>query len=329
MGIQRRALVIGIDNYDSCGELRCAVRDAERLSALFERNEDGSINYHVRTFLGKTSGPRITRAFLREKLTELFDGFDGDILFYFSGHGAQTPWGGYLVTQDGTDAELGVSMEDLLILANRSRARDVVLILDCCHSGDLGNPPIIQSLNYPVALLREGVTILAASRPNEIAYETNGYGMFSDALAEGLEGGASDYFGNVNAASLFLYTERLFDAWDQCPLYKSHTARVPTIRLCTPPVHPDVLRSLRNYFSTADGMLQLDPEHESEASSGEDNPERARKRADAKIFKQLRDARLVESVTGRDFFWTAMNSESLRMTNLGRYFWRLLQRGKL
>ena len=40
---QRRALVVGIDHYDTFPDLRCAVRDAQRLANLFARNDDGSI----------------------------------------------------------------------------------------------------------------------------------------------------------------------------------------------------------------------------------------------------------------------------------------------
>src|SRR5437868_12106446 len=161
--MQRRALIVGIDHYDNFTNLRCAVSDAQLMDSLLSRNDNGSINYSIRLLLSG-GNTRITRAFLRQQWIDLFKDLDGDALFYFSGHGAQTPWGGYLVTQDGDAGELGVSMEDLLLVANKSRARDILLILDCCHSGDLGNPPILQSLQQPLTLLREGMTILAASR---------------------------------------------------------------------------------------------------------------------------------------------------------------------
>jgi hypothetical protein len=326
--VSRRALVVGIDHYDNFSGLRCSVRDAQRMESVLSRNDNGSVNYTVRTVV--TGGSqRVTRGLLRQLWIDLFDGFGGDILFYFSGHGAQTPWGGYLVTQDATRDDLGVSMEDLLLLANRSRARDVVLILDCCHSGDLGNPPILQGLLEPVSLLREGVTILAASRPNEVAFEVDGHGVFTDAIADGLEGGAADHLGNVSAASLFVYADRLFDAWDQRPIYKSHTATVSALRCCRPPVDPVVLRSIRSYFDTANARLRLDPEHESAPDPTEDNPDRAKKREDGRTFKRLRDARLLESVDGEDLYWTAMNSKELHLTNLGRYYWRLLDRKKI
>lgn len=324
---ERRALIVGIDKYDNCRDLSCAVNDAEAMAGLLARNDDDSINYVVRLLTSKTDP--ITRVSLRQAWLELFEDFAGDVLFYFSGHGAQTPWGGYLVTQDGTNPEFGVSMEDLLLLVNRSRARDVVLIVDCCHGGDLGNPPILQALQSPLSLLREGVTVLASSRPNEPSSELDQHGMFTYGLLEGLSGGAADLMGNVNAASLFLYAERLFGAWDQRPVYKSHTGAVSTLRHCKPPVAPEDLRAIPTFFLDPHSHFPLDPEYESEAEPDEDNPERARKREDARLFKRLRDARLIESVGGQDLYWTAMNSGEIRLTVLGKHYCRLLNLGKL
>lgn len=326
---ERRALVVGIDQYDNFPPLSCACHDAEAFADLIGRNDDGSINYGVRLVTSGEGRPRLTRACLRQLWMDLFGDFTGDIVFYFSGHGAQTIWGAYLVTQDGSPDELGVSMEDLLLLANKSRARDVILILDCCHAGDLGNPPILQGLQEPLSLLREGVTILASSRPNEPSCEVNGHGMFTFALLEGLSGGAADLMGTVNAASLFLYAERVFDAWNQRPVYKSHTGSVSALRHCEPPIAPDDLRSLPKFFRKPDAHFRLDPQYESAPELDEDNPEREEKRQDCRLFKRLRDARLIESVEGDDLYWTAMNSKEIRLTGLGRYYWRLLDMGRI
>ncbi len=325
--MDRRALLVGINEYQRFSHLRCARDDASLLAKLLERNDDESLNYAVRCVTDEAE--TITRARLRQLCLELFDGFDGDLLFFFAGHGAQTPWGGVLVAQDATEDEPGLAMEDILVLANRSPSREVVVILDCCHSGDLGNPPILQGLGQDLALLREGVTILAASRPNEPAYEVEGHGAFTYAIAEGLAGGAADLLGNVSAASLFLYADRFFDAWDQRPIYKSHSSCISALRSCRPPVDLAVLKAMRRHFAAADGELRLDPEHESDPQSKGDSPERQRKRRDAENLKRLRDARLLESVDGDDLYWTAMNSKGVRLTALGRYYWRLLEAGKL
>jgi hypothetical protein len=52
-------------------------------------------------------------------------------------------------------------MSEILKWANDSKASEVVILLDCCFSGALGNPPAIDNAK---ALLREGISILTASR---------------------------------------------------------------------------------------------------------------------------------------------------------------------
>ncbi|HEX7185334.1 MAG TPA: caspase family protein, partial [Thermoanaerobaculia bacterium] len=122
--MDRRALLIGIDEYDAVRGLKGCVADAEAMAALLQENEDGSPNYGCR--LLTSPGPKtITRALVRTEMSRLFDNFTGDVLFYFSGHGTPTELGGYLMTQDGTRDDPGIAMNDLLMHANLSRAREV------------------------------------------------------------------------------------------------------------------------------------------------------------------------------------------------------------
>jgi Caspase domain len=320
--------VVGIDQYDNFPPLKTAVNDAQRIARLLERNDDRTLNYGVREMVtgGKTV---VSRELLRAQWLKLFEHFRGDVLFYFSGHGVQTPWGAYLVTQDGTRAEPGLPMEQLLLLANRSRARDIVVILDCCYSGDLGNPPLFQDGLEPLSLLREGVTILAASRPTEASYGKNSYGLFTDAIADGLSGGAADLLGQVNAASLYLYADRLFGGWNQRPMYKSHTSEVSRLRLCKPMVSGEVLRSIKVLFPQLDDRLQLTPKHASAFNPSDDDPDAERKYQEFQELKKLRDAGVVMCDGDQDLETTAKYSGYAQMTILGRYLWRLLDSGNI
>jgi hypothetical protein len=150
----RRALIIGINDCDNYNDLTGCILDANAMENILARNDDGSPNYDCR--LLTTAKERVTRERLREVWEQLFDNFSEDILFYFSGHGTPTRTGGYIVTQDATEKEPGLPMDELLSLANDSKAREVLLILDCCFSGALGNP---KNLREYQAQLREGVTI--------------------------------------------------------------------------------------------------------------------------------------------------------------------------
>lgn len=53
-----------------------------------------------------------------------------------------TSTGGCLVTPDYTKYDEGIPMDQILSLANQSRAKDKVVIFDCCHSGAFGTPKL-------------------------------------------------------------------------------------------------------------------------------------------------------------------------------------------
>lgn len=150
----------------------------------------------------------MTRGLLRQQWRELFQDFRGDVLFYFSGHGTPTEVGVYLFTQEGTSDDPGLAMQDLVDMANNSSAKTVLLILDCCFSGSARNPASLQAGGLEnKAILREGVTILAASRPTQASMEIGGHGVFTKLVLGALRGGAANVRGQVSAASIYAYAE--------------------------------------------------------------------------------------------------------------------------
>ena len=131
--------------------------------AVLSRHQDNSPNFDSRMLVAPVGegGAAVTRPILREQLAQLFKD-QADLAFlHFSGHGTVNNFGGYLVTQDATTYDEGVSMEDVLQLANRSPVSEVVITLDCCHSGVFGKLP---DFDNATAKLREGVSVLTASR---------------------------------------------------------------------------------------------------------------------------------------------------------------------
>jgi uncharacterized caspase-like protein len=115
------------------------------------------------------------------------------------------------MTQEASRGDPGIGMDELLALANKiDGPREVLLILDCCHSGAVGNPASMQSDIVGKALLREGVTILAASRPEQTAAEMGGHGMFTAMVLHALHGGAADVLGNVSAAGIYALVDQAY-----------------------------------------------------------------------------------------------------------------------
>jgi hypothetical protein len=325
----RRALCVGIDAYPGTPLYGC-VADAKAVGALLARNGDGSLNFEVSLLTSDVDV--IDRPGLRQALIALFENArDAELVFYFSGHGAQTPWGGELVTVDFAPNTLGVSMGDLLTLATLSPARQITMILDCCFSGDLGNPAELQTDPSPLfarSLIRDNTILLAASRPTEAAMEDSGHGTFTRLLLEGLEGAAGDHLGHVTALSLYAFASRSFGAWDQRPVLKAHLTEALPLREVNPPIDQALLRELPELFASADTVIQLSPEYEG-VRPGPSDAEPTAEQAQFDRFKLLRNAGLLETPDHADLYFAAMDGGTVVLTAIGKYFWRLAASGRL
>jgi hypothetical protein len=314
----RKALLVGIDDYPGSPLAGC-VADAERMHELLRRHHDGSPNFDCR--LLTTPAAQITRPILKEAIEELFSGASDVALLFFSGHGTINNLGGYLVTPDAKRYDEGVAMSDVLIFASKSEAREVIVILDCCHSGALGQLPTIDN---DKALLRQGMTVLTAARDTEVAVEVAGAGLFTSLVSEALHGGAADVCGKVTIASVYAYVDQALGAWDQRPLFKSHVSKLTSLRQCPPAVPLELLRLLPRYFKSSADEFKLDPSFEPDAE-----PRHPEHEAIFGHLQKYRAARLVEPVGEEHMFFAAMNSKSCRLTALGRFYWHLANSGKI
>lgn len=309
----RRALVIGIDNY-STAPLNGCVADAQRISALLERHTDGSRNFDVVTMLGETGKPKFTKALVKAAITELFSKPAQVALLYFSGHGASTGFGGYLVTPDATAYDEGVSMADVLKAASNTKVQEVIILLDCCHAGHLGEIPLAPDS----VQLREGICIIVASRANEVAVESAAGGVFTQLVCDALEGGAADPLGRVTAAAVYAYVDQSLSAWEQRPQFRANLSAFNELRKVAPTVAPSILRLLPEYFATPDTVYPLDPSYEPSVDPRNETNERT-----FRDFQQLRDARLLVPDGEDHLYYAAINSKACKLTARGRFYWRL------
>lgn len=363
---QRRALIIGIDHYHHVAPLAGCVADARSMARVLAQHapgaNDGNLeNFECELLVSGRGAEPITTKVIKKKWLDLFEDskgpnkkFTGDILFYFSGHGAVNEYGGHLVTQeiDARDDDLGVEMENLVLLANRhSGANSVTIIIDACHSGVVGNPPDEDGL----AKLKAGISILSASLPHEPAMEIDGRGVFTKLVVGALEGGAADVLGNVSPASIFSYAEAALGPQEQRPMYKTHASDWEIIRRCRPEVSVVELRQLPDpeFFPTHDFHYMMDPEYEHTelekfdrgeesmivAPDGLSQERRKKIKRKIKIFKQFKRyqvAGLLEPVkelmregNENDLYWAALESKPVRLTALGQYYRQLAKAGRI
>jgi len=324
----RRALVVGINDYPGAQLLGC-VNDANSIASVLETHSDGSPNFSVK--LITKPGAEITRSSLKEAVESLFAGECDIALLYFSGHGVITSTGGYVVTPDYKKYDEGISMHDILTLANKSKAKDKVILLDCCHSGAFGTPTISDS---NVAQIAEGISVLTASRDSESAMEINGSGVFTSLVVHALQGGASDLRGHITPGGIYSYVDQALGAWDQRPIFKTNVTRFTSLRTITPPVSLATLRRICEYFPNPEDEHKLDPSYEFTNSKSIENPviEPYANPENVLIFKDLQKFESVGLVTPVDeehMYFAAMNSKSCRLTALGYQYWRLVKEKKI
>jgi hypothetical protein len=317
----RRALVVGIENYPF-GVLEGCARDAERLATVLERHDDGTKNFDVRRL---TDPPKsLSRSMVREEMVRLFDQPADLALFYFSGHGSENDLGGYLVTSDATRYDEGVPMTEVLRAANDSPVQEAVIIIDCCHSGHLGESDTGALAVNASAPLREGVTVLTATRSSDQAVQAHGGGLFTTLVCAALEGEAADVVGRTTLASVYAFVDQSLGPWDPRPLLRCHVSELLSLRDAAPSVSGADLRRLTELFRAPTDELALDPSYERTHASADP--------AHVNVFDLLvtfRNARLVEVPVREHLYFVALRSGSVRLTALGRHYWRLVADGRI
>jgi len=254
------AFVVGIDGYP-VDPLPSCVNDADRMAELLAHNDDaetlegGSRNFSVTSRLAPTENDLPSRLGFLGELEDLLERAGGhDFLFYFSGHGATSPWGTELVLGHAT-----VSMDELLRLIHSSDVRQAILILDCCFSGSYGVPASSGANRFPpdVSVIRDDVMLLAASKSDQGAASGYPFSAFTELVIAGLEGGAADHAGRITAPALFGYAAPAFDALDQRPVFKASVASAHTLRTVSKQVDLELLRRLHDHFPCPDTSLTL------------------------------------------------------------------------
>jgi len=320
----RRALIVGINHYVN-GPLDGCINDAKHMYEVLNRHEDGSVNFDCKLMLSNDDSckKKITVTRLKKEIFNLFHQEAEIAVLYFSGHGASTEIGNYLVTQDVTKYQEGVSLDEVITLANSSKANEVIIILDCCHGGGIGN---LRAIGGRKAMLREGVSILTASRDTQFAYERSdsNQALYTSIIYDGLKGGAADMLGNVNVSGLYNYVDQLLDSWDQRPIFKSHVSKMVSLRKCTPKINLEILRKITDYFPDRNYKFPLDPTFDEDIDPS--NP------ANQKIMKDLRKYYQLELLVpvGEEYMYhAAENSKPCELTKKGKYFWEMVKSNRI
>ena len=209
MSGSRRALIVANDTYDhaSFAQLRAPAADAEALADVLGDPDIGGFtvavvhnepSYEVQT--------RIEDVFADSRPDDL-------LLLHFSGHGVKSDTGELFVAARNTRpdrlASTAVSADFIQRCMKTSRARSIVLFLDCCYGGAFGQGVAVRAAgpvnvmeSFPAGRLGggRGRAVISASSAMEYAFEGTALAaderakpsVFTSAVVEGLRTGEAD-----------------------------------------------------------------------------------------------------------------------------------------
>lgn len=323
----RRALIVGINHYEHGNPLFGCVDDAHAVKAALERHDGGSVNFDCLLLTGTGSSDRVDRSALKDNIAELFRSDVEIALFYFSGHGHLEATGGYLLATDSRRGDEGVSLNEILTIANSSPAKNKVIVLDSCHSGIAGAPPE----NQDIAALSEGLTILTASTREQYATEEDGRGVFTTLFVDALGGSAANLTGDITLGSIYAHIDQSLGAWEQRPVFKTNVKEFVSIKKVQPPISIFDLRRIIELFSLPGFEYSLDPSYEPEMK-GRDPGMPPPDIENTKVFAVLQQYNRLNLLVPMDVphMWNAaMESTGCRLTALGEHYRRLVEKGRI
>jgi hypothetical protein len=321
------ALIVGINHYPHGGDLYGCVNDAYSVKGILERNFDGSVNFDCRLLTASNAKESLERGDLKDEITKLFTTKAEVALLYFAGHGHIETTGGYLLGSDAKRGDDGVSLNDILVLANNSPATNKVIILDSCHSGIAGNAPNIKDS----ALISEGITILTASTSDQYASELNGSGVFTTLLVDALSGSASNILGDITPGSVYAHIDQSLGAWEQRPIFKTNVRNFISLRKAAPSIELDDLRMIKDLFPTAGFEFKLDPTFEPELKGRDQGmPDPIEQNTKTfSILQKYNRLNLLKPVDAPHMWNAAMESKSCKLTALGEHYRKLAANNRI
>lgn len=241
----RKALIVGLNYYDTRNMLPTCVSDAQRVEALLKKNSNGIENFSTSLMIGQEENSRLSGRHLKISLMELFLEATETALFYYSGYGYFDHQTGYIITSDCFRAIDGVSTDDLLMLSNKSKAKNKIIILDLFHSISMeGTTPVSENLQ-----ISEGTTLLISYKKYQEEEE-----RFTTLLCRALAGAAANKSGYISPSSVYDYITQSLNKDEQRPLFKTNVSDFVLLR--------SVYGKPFNHRGNIEGIIHYEPDME-------------------------------------------------------------------
>jgi uncharacterized protein YjbI with pentapeptide repeats len=249
----RDALVVGINRYQYQGlpNLNSPALDAEAIAVLLEKYSDFRVT-RLPEAINEEKQPYIAQGLelgldnLEKALEKLFmpegRSIPDTALFYFSGHGLRKQRGvseGFLASSDCDPQKSfwGLSLSWLRRLLEASPIKQQIVLLDCCHSGELFN---FNEANPGDRGLARDRCFIAASREFEAAQVSldSEYSVLTQALLQGLD---PQRQASITNFGLVDYLDQQLGNSTQRPIYSNFGEPIILTRAIIPPTSPHLL----------------------------------------------------------------------------------------
>jgi len=322
----RKALIVGINYYSQIRGLYGCVNDARSVKSALERNGDGTVNFSVNLVTAESDADAISRSALKDLVRDLFAEDHEVALLYFAGHGHVEQTGGYLCSSECSRGDDGLSLGEVMTLANASPARNKLVFLDSCHSGIAGTPA-----GHQAAEVGEGVTILTASTEAQYATEKDGSGVFTSLLVDALKGAAANLVGDITPGAVYAHIDQSLGPWEQRPVFKTNVKEFVSLRRVTAPIPLEWLLRLTEFFPRPGMRFRLDPSFEPEmdgrpAGVAAPDPENTAKFA---VLQRYNRVNLLVPVDAPHMWHAAIESKDCKLTPLGEHYRRLVEKNRI
>ena len=214
------AVIIGIQDYKYAPDADYADRDAQYFYE-YSKSVLGvpEPNIYFRVDDGATSG-EFNKIFAEDGWIARRLGFNTDVIFFYSGHGAPDPKSekGYLIPHDidPNYANTGFSIDRIYGSLADLKANSVTVFIDACFSGEsrseemliAGIRPIsIQIINPLIIAKNFAVFSASTGKQYSSSYPEKFHGLFTYFLLKGLQGNAKGSDKQLTIGELYDYVK--------------------------------------------------------------------------------------------------------------------------